>query len=109
MADKLSSIKLRLGADLVNRIDNTLDKYERRGFNMGLSGSLIGGGLGYFLGGDSNSAFIGTSLGAYFGANLGQICGLTYGENKAQKENPELANDIQEYLMIKLAQEIGKK
>lgn len=107
MGEILSKLKLRLGTDLVDKIENTMDKYGKRGVKIGLSGSLIGGGLGYIFGGDFSSTFFGTFFGTAFGINLGYAFGLKYGEhklNKLKEEFPDLTDDIQEYLDIKMAQ-----
>lgn len=104
---KLAELKLKLGSDLVGNIENAREKYGGRGFKIGLSGALIGGGLGYLLIKDAAwtaySAFIGTA----FGINLGYAFGLKYGEHKVksfEKEFPEYKDDIKEYLQLKMLQ-----
>mgnify|MGYP001561545183 CR=1 FL=1 len=104
---KLSELKIKLGSDLVNKIDNAREKYGGRGFKIGLSGALIGGGLAQYFLRDPRATFFGTLFGTAIGINLGYAFGLKYGEHKVkifEKEFPEYKEDIKEYLQLKILQ-----
>jgi F0F1-type ATP synthase assembly protein I len=103
--EKLAELKLKLGSNLVDKIDNTREKYGGRGFKIGLSGGLIGGGLGYILTKDAKWTAFSTFIGTALGINLGYAFGLKYGEhriNTLEKEFPEVKEDIKEYLQLKM-------
>jgi hypothetical protein len=83
MLEEEPSIRLRLGTNLINDIDNTRNKYGGRGFGIGLSlGLTIGGAIGYILSkGNAVDTFCGLFLGHGFGINFGYALGLKYVNN----------------------------
>jgi len=109
-SEKLPSVRLRLGSNLVNKIDNLREKYGARGFYAGtFLGLTVGGILGHNLldGNSGFDTFFGSFMGLALGANCGYAFGLKYGEHKIKKlkkQFPESANDIDEYFKLKMIQ-----
>ena len=89
--NNLSNVKLRLGTNLINKINETADNYMNRG---GMIGSVIGlatgGTLGYeYLANPgqahTNPLIFGSFIGLMIGLNAGAAFGRMYGTYKVKQ------------------------
>lgn len=116
-ARKLPEIKLKLGTNLVNKIDNIQDKYDGIGVKAGVLLGAVGGFFGlynlmnYLQPVEEPKQFglrvISIFLGVVLGMNLGLGFGRKYGIHKTKqlkREYPSLEREIDDYNRIKLIQ-----
>ena len=105
MIKKISEIKIKLGSDLVDKLDSTLSKSQGRGCTIGtIIGSVSGGSLGYVFGKDFMNTFFGTYFGLAFGINFGYLFGTIHGNYKLKKLKesfPDVSQEIQDYINYK--------
>lgn len=98
----ISEMKLKLGTDLVDKLENTKEKYKGRGFTTGLViGSAVSNVLAGVFDGRPEAYFMASIWGVGVGANFGLAGGTIYGDYKLKRlkrKFPDLSEDIQKYL-----------
>jgi hypothetical protein len=110
---RLSELKLKLGKNLTDKLDNFREKYGNKGFKVGITlGTITGAVIGHFSSNEADMPLYTGFIGCWFGANMGYLFGLKYGEykiNSLKKEFSGSEKDIQEYTDLKKKEMILKK